>query len=48
MALLCRIVIPYVARHVTQRGNLRQPVFSGDDDRVLYLDLVASKSKNLV
>jgi putative transposase len=40
MARLSRIVIPDVAHHVTQRGNRRLPVFFGDDDRRLYLDLV--------
>jgi putative transposase len=41
MARLARIVIPQVAHHVTQRGNRRLPVFFSDDDRRLYLQLVA-------
>lgn len=41
MARLPRIVIPDVPHHVTQRGNRRLPVFFGDDDRALYLALVA-------
>lgn len=41
MARLARIVIPDVPHHVTQRGNRRQPVFFGDDDRRAYLALVA-------
>lgn len=41
MARLPRIVIPDVAHHVTQRGNRRQPIFFSDDDRELYLALVA-------
>ena len=40
MARLARVVIPGVAHHVTQRGNRRLPVFFGDDDRLLYLDLL--------
>jgi putative transposase len=41
MARLSRIVIPHVAHHMTQRGNRRMPVFFGDHDRRLYLDLLA-------
>ena len=40
MARLARIVIPGAPHHVTQRGNRRQPIFFGDDDRKLYLDLL--------
>ena len=45
MARLARIVIPGVAHHVTQRGNRRLPVFFGDDDRRLYLDLLAAAAQ---
>ncbi len=45
MARLARIVIPGVAHHVTQRGNRRMPVFFGDDDRRLYLELLAAATK---
>lgn len=41
MARLSRIVIPGVAHHVTQRGNRRLPVFFNDEDRAVYLALVA-------
>jgi putative transposase len=41
MARLARIVIPGVPHHVTQRGNRRLPVFFSDDDRRLYLALLA-------
>ena len=41
MARLPRIEIPGVAHHVTQRGNRRLPVFFSDDDRWLYLELLA-------
>ena len=40
MARLARVVIPGVAHHVTQRGNRRLPVFFGDADRRLYLELL--------
>src|SRR5690349_1830593 len=40
MARLARIVIPGVAHHVTQRGNRRQPIFFGDEDRACYLELL--------
>ena len=40
MARLARVVIPGVAHHVTQRGNRRLPVFFGDGDRELYLELL--------
>lgn len=40
MARLARVVIPGVAHHITQRGNRGMPVFFGDDDRRLYLELV--------
>ena len=43
MPRLARIVIPGVAHHVTQRGNRRLPVFFGDDDRTLYLRLLADR-----
>jgi putative transposase len=45
MARLPRIVVPGVAHHVTQRGNRRLPVFFGDDDRRLYLALLAEASE---
>jgi putative transposase len=35
-----RIVLAGCAHHVTQRGNHRQEVFSNDEDREVYLDLV--------
>lgn len=44
MARLARIVIPAAPHHLTQRGNRRLPVFFSDDDRRLYLALVASAS----
>ncbi len=45
MARLARIVIPGVAHHVTQRGNRRLPVFFSDEDRRLYLSLLAEASR---
>ena len=45
MARLARIVLPGVAHHVTQRGNRRLPVFFCDEDRCLYLDLMAEAAR---
>jgi len=36
-----RIVYPGVPHHITQRGNRRQRVFFSDDDKALYLELLA-------
>ncbi len=41
MAKLRRAIVPDVPHHVTQRGNRRQPVFFGDDDYRLYVELLA-------
>ena len=41
MARLPRLVLPGHPYHVTQRGNRRQPTFFGDEDYVLYRDLLA-------
>jgi putative transposase len=40
MARLARFIIPGIPHHVTQRGNGRQRTFFGDDDYVLYRDLL--------
>lgn len=40
-----RITIPAVPHHVTQRGNNGQDVFFTDEDRKLYLDLLAFYAK---
>lgn len=45
MARLARIVLPDVPHHVTQRGNRRLPVFFHDDDRELYLGLLAEAAR---
>ena len=34
MARIARYVVPDLPHHVTQRGNRRERVFFGDDDRV--------------
>ena len=39
-----RIVVPGVAHHITQRGNGRNSVFDCDQDRVLFLNLLAEYS----
>lgn len=40
MARLPRVVVVDVPHHVTQRGNARQAIFSGDSDRLAYLELL--------
>ena len=37
-----RLVVPDLPHHVVQRGNRRQTVFFGDDDRRAYLRLLAA------
>ena len=44
MARVARIVVPGVPHHITQRGNNRQDVFFVDDDRRLYLRLLAQSA----
>src|SRR6202007_1096038 len=41
MTRLARVVVPGLPHHVTQRGNGRARTFFGDDDYVLYRDLLA-------
>jgi hypothetical protein len=54
MARLPRVVIVDVPHHVTQRGNARQVIFSGDSDRLAYLACsrpakeVAAKSRSQI
>jgi putative transposase len=40
-----RIVVPGLPHHITQRGNGRARVFDSDDDRVVFLDLLAAYSR---
>jgi putative transposase len=40
-----RLVLPGHPHHVTQRGNNRENIFAGDNDRITYLDLPARHSK---
>ena len=44
MGRLARVVIPECAHHITQRGNLQQPVFQSDRDRQLYLEILQQNS----
>jgi len=44
MARLPRVVVADVPHHVTQRGNARQVILSGDADRVTYLELLREYS----
>lgn len=41
MPRAARVVLYNVPHHCTQRGNNRQIVFDSDDDRLVYLDLLA-------
>ncbi len=41
MARLARIVVPDPPRHVTARGNRREPIFFEAGDEEIYLDLLA-------
>jgi len=41
MARPLRIEFPGALHHVTVRSNARQPVFRSDEDRLLYLDILA-------
>lgn len=40
-----RIVVPGLAHHITQRGNGRGNVFDGEQDRTIFLDLLARYSQ---
>ena len=40
-----RITVPGLPHHVTQRGNNRQDVFFVDDDRQVYLGLLAGQAE---
>ncbi len=44
MARLARSVVPGRARHVTQRGNRREPIFFQEGDQAIYLDLLAEQT----
>ncbi len=46
MPRIARIVYPGVPHHVIQRGNRRQRVFFSDDDKALYLGLLAKRAEN--
>ena len=41
-----RIVVADCAHHITQRGNQRATVFDTDDDRSVYLRLVAQNARD--
>ncbi len=41
MARIARVVVPGCWHHITQRGNRRQTVFFDDEDRAVYLKLLA-------
>lgn len=41
MARIARIIAPGCPKHVTARGNRREPIFFEDGDHALYLDILA-------
>jgi putative transposase len=45
VARLARVIVVDVPYHVTQRGNARQFILTGDADRVVYLDLLRRYSQ---
>ncbi len=44
MARLARVVLPGIPHHITQRGVRSMNVFSSDEDRAFYLELLKSAS----
>ena len=45
MARMGRIVAPLMPHHVVQRGNRRQEVFFGEEDRTVYLRILQEQSQ---
>jgi len=45
MPRVARIVVPDCPHHITQRGNNRQDVFFVDDDRRVYLEILAEQAQ---
>ena len=45
MPRVARIVVPGCPHHVTQRGNNRQDVFFVDEDRRVYLEILAEQAE---
>ena len=45
MARLARVVLPGVPHHITQRGVRSIDVFSSDEDKLFYLELLRSASE---
>lgn len=44
MARLPRVVVPGYPHHVVQRGNRRQTVFFGDQDKAAYIELFSANA----
>jgi putative transposase len=44
MPRIARLILPGYPYHITQRGNYRQKIFKDDQDRQLYLGMVAEYS----
>ncbi len=45
MPRIARVAAQGYPHHITQRGNYRQKIFSGDPDREKYLTLINTESK---
>ena len=45
MARFARVVVPDVPRHITARGNRREPIFFEDGDRDVYCDRLAEQTR---
>ena len=45
MARLARVMLPECPFHLTHRGNHRQNLFRGDDDRLEYLELLGAYAR---
>ena len=48
MPRIARVVVAGAPHHVTQRGNRREDIFFGDDDRQRFLQLFLEYSQKLV
>ena len=48
MPRLARTVAVGCGHHITRRGNNRQDVFLVDDDRHVYLELLAGEAKGVM
>ncbi len=45
MARFARVIVPEVPRHVTARGNRREPIFLEDGDQDVCCDMLAEQTR---